>query len=341
MIKVGVIGYGFSAKVFHLPLIESSKELKLVALYSSKPDEVKKNHPNLTIHNNVLDLIVNSEVELVIITAPNSVHFSIAKLCIENNKHVVLEKPMVTTSDDAKALIELAKKQNCLLSVFHNRRWDGDFLTIKKIIKNNDLGDIRFFESHFDRFRPVVQRRWKEQPGSGAGIWFDLGSHLIDQAICLFGMPRSVTAKCIALRHESKVTDYFHVLLHYSNLEVILHSSPFTAGPNTRFRLEGNKGSYIKYGLDPQELQLKEGLTPLDEGFGLEDRGQHGTLYKGQQVTQVDTDIGCYQEYYSGIARAINNKGISPVSSEDALKVIRILELALMSSEQSQTIYLD
>lgn len=341
MIKVGIIGYGYSASIFHLPLIESLEQFEIVAISSSRPEEVQSKYPFVSLYSTASDLIINSSAELIVITAPNDVHFSLAKSCLEHNKHVVLEKPMVTTSDEAKELVKLAKTKSLILSVFHNRRWDGDFLTVKKIIKDGAIGNIRFFESHFDRFRPVVRSRWKEEPGNGAGIWFDLGSHLVDQAICLFGLPNSLTARCLALREKSQVTDYFHVLLHYNNLEVVLHSSSFSAGQNTRFRIEGTKGSFVKHGLDPQEAQLKEGMNPSNLEFGVEQKESFGTLYTEADIVHVETQTGYYQKYYLSIISAIRNLGDSPVSGEEALQVIKILELAEISSRESRTIKLD
>ena len=169
MIKTGVIGYGYSAKIFHLPLIESSEQLEFYAISTSKLEEVKPNYPSVSVYSNANDLIADSEIELVVIATPNDVHFHLAKLCLENGKHVVLEKPMVTTSAEGKALIALAKANALVLSVFHNRRLDGDYLTVKKILEEKSLGDIRYFESRFDRFRPEVINRWREIPGPGSG----------------------------------------------------------------------------------------------------------------------------------------------------------------------------
>jgi scyllo-inositol 2-dehydrogenase (NADP+) len=341
MIKIGVIGYGYSARTFHLPLIESSDQFEFTAISTSRPDEVRLKYPSVSIYKTPHDLITASEVELVIITAPNDVHFHLAKLCLENDKHVVLEKPMVTKSSEAKQLVELAGNRCLALSVFHNRRWDGDFLTAKKIIEEKLVGDIRYFESHFDRFRPDVRKRWREMPGLGNGIWFDLGSHMVDQAVCLFGLPESLTARCLSIRKNSEVTDYFHVLLHYRELEAVLHASSLSAAPNKRFHIEGTRGSYIKYGFDPQEAQLKNGMSPLETGFGIEEREEFGTLYNGTDAVKVNTEAGCYQEYYSGIAKAINNKGVCPVKCGDALNIIKIIELAEFSSRTGKTVALE
>ena len=338
MIRVGIIGFGYSAKTFHIPLIEAIDSFIFTSISSSQGAAVKEKHPYVSVYESPEALVASGEVDLVIITAPNDVHYSLAKLCLENDIHVVLEKPMTTTSLEAQSLVALAKERSLVLSVFHNRRWDGDFLTVKKLLKERQLGDVRYFESHFDRFRPNVRERWREQPGPGSGIWFDLGSHLVDQAICLFGIPNSVTARCLPMRENTKTTDYFHVQLHYENLEVVLHASSFSAAPNCRFRIEGTRGSYVKYGLDPQEEQLKSGLTPNDAAYGTESEEEFGHLYLESSSELIVSEQGCYQAYYEELAKTINAVGGNPVSPVDAGIVIRIIELAESSSELGETV---
>ena len=345
MIKVGVIGYGYSAKTFHIPLIESSASFELVAISSSQTELLRMKYSAISLYDNAPALIAGADLDLIIITAPNNVHFSLAKLCLEKGINVVIEKPMVTTSLQAIELIQLANDSGLLLSVFHNRRWDGDFLTAKSLLQQNRFGSVRFFESHFDRFRPTVRPRWREQPGEGTGIWFDLGAHIVDQAICLFGLPEALTARCLPLREGSQTTDYFHVILHYENLEVVLHASSFSAAPNMRFRIEGTQGTYVKYGLDPQEEQLKTGITPNDPLYGVEKAANYGRFYgeisgdtSGQiRETTVETVNGCYQQYYAEIAQAITLGGPNPVEPNDVVEVLRILELAEISSMSGKT----
>ncbi len=348
MIKTGIIGYGYSAQTFHLPLIKgASKDFQLVALSTSKADLARKNHSDISIYSTAQALIQSSEAELVVITTPNDVHYSLAKECLQNGKHVILEKPMTSDSAQAEKLLTLANTKGLTLSIFHNRRWDGDFLTVKHLIQSGSLGDIRFFESHFDRFRPTVRERWREQPGPGAGIWFDLGSHLLDQALVLFGMPEAVTARCLPLRAGSEATDYFHVLLHYASCEVILHASPFSAGPNLRFQLQGSKGSFIKYGLDPQEQQLKNGMIPStslpDSGpygipYGIEAPEHFGVLYTESNRETIQTEPGCYPLFYTAIAASINNGIAPPVSTKEAIQVMKLIELAEASSLEKKTL---
>ncbi|GAA4096655.1 oxidoreductase [Zhongshania borealis] len=341
MIKLGVIGCGFSANTFHIPLIAASDSLTLSAISSSRRGSVATQYPGVAIYDTAQDLIEQSGVELAIITAPNEAHYSLAKQCLDRGIHVVLEKPMVTKRWQAEALLTLANERSLLLSVYHNRRWDGDFLTLKKLLGNDSLGEVRVFESHFDRFRPAVRQRWREQPGPGSGVWFDLGSHLVDQAITLFGLPTAVTARCLPLREGSETTDYFHVLLHYDNLECILHASAFAAAPSHRFRLEGTTGSYVKFGLDPQEEQLKSGMTPKELAYGVEHKADFGRVYSEFASELVETEIGCYQKYYEEIAAAIRLGGQNPVNPADAVNVIHILELAEESSRSGKTLWLN
>jgi len=346
MIKVGVIGYGMSAKVFHLPLISDNDQFQLTAICTSQNKLVSEKYPAISTYPKVDEFIQHSGVDLVVITTPNVMHYAIAKSCLESGLHVVIEKPMTATSAEAEELVKLAKKHQLTLSVFHNRRWDGDFLTVKKLVNNDSLGEIRLFESHFDRLRPIVSDKWKEHPGMATGVWFDLGAHLVDQALCLFGLPTSVTASCLALRDNSKTTDYFHVQLHYPELEVILHSSPYAAGPNSRFNIQGSKGCFIKYGLDIQEEQLKKGMLPSQQTFGKDKPEHYGILYSNSKESiiiseEITTEPGDYQQFYLAIAKAINSGEPVPVSGEDAVNVIKILELAVQSSITGLTIILE
>ncbi|MEH6444080.1 MAG: oxidoreductase [Oceanospirillaceae bacterium] len=344
MIKVAIVGYGLSANIFHLPFIAHSEQFGLVAISTSQIEIVDKKYPQIDVYQSAEQMITSCAADLVIITSPNDTHFSLAKLALNAGKHVLLEKPMTTTSLQALELVQLAQGKSLVLSVYQNRRWDGDFLTLQRVINSGLLGKIKVFNSHFDRFRPLVRDRWREQAGEGTGILYDLGSHLIDQALHLFGAPLSLTANCKSLRDDANVTDYFQVMLHYANMEIVLQSSPFAANPNIRFQLLGTKGSYIKHGLDPQEGQLRAGLTPDVPAFGIEAPAHFGVQYiadeHGQQqsVKKIETIKGCYAEFYSQLAMAIGSGLTVPVSAISAAKVIRIIELATKSSEEGCTV---
>lgn len=336
-IKTAVIGYGFSAKTFHLPFIDTLSEFEVTAISSSKVDEVKLDWPKAKHYFSAEEMIINSDAQLVIITAPNDVHFSLAKLALENNKHVVIEKPFVTRVEDGETLIALAKEKRLVLSVYHNRRWDGDFMTVKKLISENKLGNIKHFESHFDRFRPKVLQRWREQSRDGGGILFDLAPHLIDQTLQLFGLPEAITAQCEITRAGATNVDYFNLTLHYPDKLALLHASLFCAGPNLRFSIQGEQGHYRKLGLDPQEPKLIAGIKPNKVNWAKEDIEQYGHLYSENLSQVVETECGGYQNYYIQMADAINNGIAPPVSAEDALLNIRLVELAMESSRLGKT----
>ncbi|MFT6097635.1 MAG: putative dehydrogenase [Arenicella sp.] len=336
MINVGIIGYGFASKTFHAPLISACPDMRLTAIMSSQREAINTDYPDVIACRVIGELIAH--VDLVVIATPNDVHYSLAKYCLEQRMHVVVDKPMTTTYAEAQSLIKLSEDYNVEFSIFHNRRWDGDFLTVKKLLDTKALGKLRIFESHFDRFRPRVRERWREQPGAGSGIWFDLGSHLIDQALHLFGTPSAITARCLELREHSQVIDYFHVLLHYNHLEVILHSSPFSASTNTRYHLQGDLASFIKPGLDIQESQLIEGSSPLDQMYGHDLPEQYGILYRDGSSEKITTETGRYQHYYQSVADAINYNRLLPVTAQEAAVVIKVIELGIQSSQQGVTL---
>lgn len=338
MIRAGVIGYGMSAKAFHLPLLGASGRFEVSAISTSREADALRDRPGTRIFGSADELIRAADLDLVVITAPNDVHFELARQSLQNGLHVVLEKPMVTSVAEARSLAALARDNERTLTVFHNRRWDGDFRTVSKLIAGGQLGGIQYFESHFDRFRPEVQPRWRERPGAGAGLWWDLGPHLVDQALCLFGRPEALTARTLSTREGAEVTDYFHVLLHYDSIEVVLHGSSLAAGPNRRFEAQGTAGSYIKYGLDPQEGQLRSGLSPLDAGYGIEASDHYGTLYTDAGAERIGTERGCYQEFYCGVADSITKGTPSPVTADEAITVIGILELAESSHREQKTV---
>lgn len=339
MIKTAVIGYGFSARYFHIPFIENSDQFQLLAVSSSNRD-VGENLPSVICYATATELIEKTEADLVIITAPNHAHFSLAKACLLAGKQLILEKPMVTTEEEGEILISLAKEQGLMLTVYHNRRWDGDFLTVKQLIEDKAFGDVRLFESHFDRFRPLVRDKWKEMAGEGTGVWFDLGSHLLDQVVLLFGKPLGITARCLCLRDNSDATDYFHVQLHYDQFEVSLQSSPFCAHQKLRFRIEGTQGSYHKYHFDPQEGDLLADYSLDSNDWGMEPIEHNGTLCLGEGIQVVPTLAGDYAQFYQGVADAITQGKKPPVDAKDALFIIHLLQLAEESSQKGKTMWL-
>jgi len=336
-LKTAVIGYGLSARTFHLPFIKLQPELELVAISSSQPT-LAIDYPSLAHYSDAMTLISESDAELVVITAPNPSHFPLARAALEQGKHVLLEKPLVLSREEGLQLAAIAKQSGRKLAVYHNRRFDGDFLTLHQLINSGELGQIHYFESHFDRFRPEPRARWREQAGPGSGILWDLGPHLIDQALCLFGLPQAISATCRTLRPGGETTDYFHLQLHYPDKEVVLHSSPFCANPTLRFMLQGSGGSYQKFGLDPQEDALRAGAVPDAVDWGVEPAECFGELATAERRSSYPTLAGHYGLFYQQLVAALLHDAELPVPITDALSGIRLIELAILSSELGQRV---
>lgn len=323
MIKVGLIGYGLAGAVFHEPLIRACERLELSGVLTSRDHSLKVGS---------LDELL-ARTDLVVIASPNQTHFQLAMAALRKGRHVVVDKPFTLTSDEAEELIRLASAQGRLLSAFHNRRWDGDFLTVQRII--DDVGDVFLFEANWDRFRPSIKRGWREEPAPGGGLLSDLGPHLFDQALVLFGIPEAIDADIEVQRQFAKVDDYFEIILHYGRMRACLRSSSLIADPRPRFAVHGTNGSFVKHGLDPQEAQLKAGIRPGDESFGI--GGRDGTLVLGDERAKcIPTERGNYLAFYQGIAAAILEGAPAPVSPEDALDGLLLIDLARRAAALGQ-----
>lgn len=336
-----------SSKTFHCPLITSSPYLQLTAVVERHSDKSKEVYPWVHVAKSTQELFDMTNVDLVVITTPNDSHFPLAKEAMQKGKHVVVEKPFTITSTEAKELDEVAQKTGRVCSVYQNRRWDADFLTAKKLIKNGHLGRLVEFESHFDRFRNFVKPGWRErddQPGSG--MLYDLGAHLIDQALSLFGTPQSLFATISNQRQlkESNVVDDFTIIFKYTNdFSVILRSSMLARQtPVLRFSLRGMEGAFVKHYLDVQEDQLKAGLVPSSAGYGVEKPEQWGTLDSNVNglhiVGKVETEKGDYLSFYNNVGLAIMGKEPLAVTPKDGYNCIRAIELAKQSSDEGRVI---
>ena len=345
IINVGLVGYGFASKTFHMPLIRATEGLDLVAVSSSDAAKVHADLPDVEVESQALALCERKDIDLVVIPTPNDTHFPLAKAALTAGKHVVVDKPFTVTLSEAKQLRTLATNKQRMVSVFHNRRWDSDFLTIKALLEAGTLGRVTGFESHFDRFRPEVRDRWREKATPGGGIWYDLGPHLLDQACELFGMPNAILLELAALREGAKADDDFLALLDYDGFRVTLAAGTLVAEPTPRFRIHGTRGSFVKYGLDPQEDRLKAGESPApqwghDPQNGVltlrEGEGEDAPLVRHEHATQP----GDYLAYYQGIASAILEEGPLPVDIDDALRSMALLEAGLDSHRQRRWISL-
>ncbi|MEG9295595.1 oxidoreductase [Mangrovibacillus sp. Mu-81] len=342
-INVGLAGYGFSGQSFHRPLLQHSRNFEIHTVMSSNKEKVQADLGGVNVVSSLQELL-QEDVELVVITTPNHLHYDMIKQSLTAGKHVVVEKPFVTERTQGEELIRLAEEKGLLLSVFHNRRWDADFLTIRKLIENKKLGDITTYEAHFDRYRPAVKNRWKENKIEGGGVLYDLGSHLIDQALCLFGKPQWVFADVFSQRDPEKAEDYFQITLGYGTARIGLYSRSIVLDPGPRYQLHGHKGSFMKYGMDRQETDLKEGIDPYSASWGMEDEESWGTLslLEEEEVNKVKlpSEKGDYTQYYQGIFEAVRNNQPIPVRAEEALDVIEIIEACKKSSAENKSIYL-
>jgi len=338
-IRVGLIGYGYASKTFHAPLIVG---MTLAAVSSSDASKVHADWPNVTVVSDPKQLFNDPSLDLIVIPTPNDTHFPLARAAMEAGKHVVVDKPFTVTLSQARELEAMAKSRGLVLSVFHNRRWDSDFLTLKGLIAEGKLGEVSYFESHFDRYRPQVRNRWREQAGPGSGIWYDLGPHLIDQALVLFGVPVSITVDMAQLRPDAQTTDYFHAVLTYPQRRVVLHSTMLAAAESARYIVHGTRGSYVKFGLDPQEDRLKAGERPPQEEWGYDMRDGVLTLAVGDELDAQTllTVPGNYPAYYAAIRDALNGQGENPVPASQAIRVMELIELGIESAKHRSTLCL-
>ena len=327
--NVALVGYGFVGKVFHAPLIAAVDGLTLHSVVSSNPDAVHADFPEVRVRTQLSDVLADPAVHLVVIATPNALHAQQAHAVLDAGKHVIVDKPFTVTVEEAERVSAKAERSGRLLSVFHNRRWDSDFLTLRALVADGTLGDVTQFESHFDRFRPDVRDRWRERPGPGTGLWFDLGPHLLDQALQLFGAPLGIFADMAVQRDGGATDDYFHVTLRYSRLRVLLHASTMVAANDLRFAVHGTRGSFVKQGLDTQEDALKAGRVPGDDGWGHDTRPGTLTVVDGDVVRTrvVQGEPGDYRRYYHAIRDAVFGTAPNPVPPSEALSVIQLLAL--------------
>ena len=332
-LQVALIGYGFASKTFHAPLLTNVPGLRLTHIVSSDAAKVKKDY-DVTVLAKAEEAFALPEIDLIVIATPNITHFDFASKALNAGKHVVVDKPFTNTLAEATELVKLAKNRGRVISVFQDRRWDSDFLTVRQVVASGALGDVAHFESHYDRYRPEPRQRWRELPGPGSGIWFDLGPHLVDQALQLFGRPEGVYADLEMQRPRGQATDYFHVILRYGRNRVILHGASLVVAETPRFAIHGSLGSYTKFGMDQQEEALKQGEIPGAAGWGQDP--QTGTLITkkgdGFDKRQVPNVPGNYLAYYEGIRDAIALGAPNPVTPEQALDVINVLETGMKSS---------
>ena len=350
-IGVGVIGFGLAARVFHAPFVTAVPGLKLVSLVQRTGDEAGKAYPSARVVRSVDELLSDAAIQLVVVATPNETHFALAKQALEAGRHVVIDKPFAGTSAEAGELLEIARQKGVLVCPFHNRRWDGDFLTVKKVLAEGSLGRLVTFESHFDRYRPILREgTWKEAGGEANGLLMDLGPHLVDQAVALFGMPKTVTASVRMDRDNSRIEDAFDIVLGYDKLLASCRSSMLACDNSSRFLLHGTAGSFRKEGLDQQEPRIVAGakVPPMGDAVKWleEDESMWGTLTVAPKLdepatlvkTKVKTEMGDYRCFYANVRDAVLRQAELMVPSEEGFTVVRLLELARQSSSEGRTV---
>jgi scyllo-inositol 2-dehydrogenase (NADP+) len=342
-IVVGITSFGMSGRIFHAPLLTHHKNFEIKRIVERSRDEARFIYPDVLISRSLENLLQDDEIELVVVNTPDAAHMETATKCLEAGKHVVVEKPFTQTAEQGVTLLCLAQRKGKVLSVFHNRRWDGDFLTVRKIVEKHMLGRLVEYEAHFDRYKNFIQTdSWKERASEGTGVLFNLGSHLIDQALVLFGMPEAVTGHLKIIRNGGEVDDWFEIRLHYSGVNVLLKSSLLVKEPGPRYLLHGTQGSFLKWGLDPQEEALKQGKNPNDPEWGREAEKWWGTLNVEHEgifsKTQLETLPGNYSAFYDNLYDSIVHGKELAVKPEEALNVIRIIEAVKESSSVRKTI---
>ena len=335
MVNVGLVGFGFAGRTFHAPVIRVVEGLRLTTIVQrhggSTPDP---RYAEVEFVRSV-DELLSRDVDLVVIATPNTSHHPIAKQCLLAGRHVVIDKPFTTTVGQAEELVRVGNAKGRVLSAYQNRRYVGDFVTLRALLSQNALGSVTTFESHFDRFRPELRPgAWREQPLPGSGLWFDLGSHLLDQALVLFGKPQAISADIRTERAGAAADDAFDVALHYPRMRALVRASMLAASPGPTFAVHGTAGSFIKYGLDPQEAALKSGRLPDEAGWDAEPPEMYGQLTTPEGTRTIATTPSSFTHYYENVRDAILGKEQLAVTPEQALDVMRGLELAVASSHK-------
>lgn len=338
-IRTAVIGFGLAGKIFHTAVIRATPGLELATIVQRKGDEAQLAYPGVKIARSIEEMLEDDSIQLVVVATPSAAHFEHARQCLEAGKNVVIDKPFTLTSEEARKLIELARERKLLLTAYQSRRWDGDFLTLKAILASGKLGRIVTFENRLDRFRAEARlERWRENGGPGGGILFDLGPHLVDQATTLFGDPENVFADVRMDRESSVVDDAFTIQLKFaSGVTAMCYSTLSAQWSGARFVVHGTKGSFVQWGIDPQEDQAKAGKTYGDPGFGVNPEKCWGDLYLADQPAEkIETLPGDYRLLYGNVRDAL--LGITPlaVKAEEALRTTRLLELARYASNEGR-----
>jgi predicted dehydrogenase len=344
-IKTAITSFGMSGLVFHGPLLKVNQSFNIVSVLERTKNNSRNLFPEAKIVRYYNEILANSEVELVIVNTPDKFHYEMAKQALLSGKHIVVEKPVTLDSNQAAELVNLAREKGLIFTVYQNRRWDGDFRTVQKVLAENKLGRLVEFESHYDRYRTFITAdSWKEEGDEFAGVLYNLGSHMVDQVYVLFGKPKAVTAHLKIVRTGGVVTDYYDIRLEYENFSALLKCSYLVKKPGPRYILHGEFGTFYKSGLDPQEEMLKAGNLPVGESWGTEPASEWGKMFyekDGKDFEEViETLPGNYNIFYNNVFNAIRNGAELFVKPEEAVEVLKILEACLKSNREKRTVFL-
>ena len=343
---VGLVGFGLAGRVFHAPLILGCG-MEIVGVVSRQREAVQAALPETRLCADLAALLALPRLDLVVIATPNDLHETQALAALAAGKHVVVDKPMALNVAAAERMMQAARDARRLLIPFHNRRWDSDFLTVQRLIGEGPMGSVHTYEAYWDRFRPIVPDRWREREEHGGGLLFDLGTHLIDQVLTLFGMPDWLQADVYCQRTGATVDDAFEIRLGCGRLRIVLGASALAAQPRPRFRITGELGCFIKVGIDPQEDQLRAGMPPSAPEFGMEAPGAQGRLVLGQtqSASVVPAERGRWREFYDAVRRCIEQDSPPPVAPpatpQQARNVLQVIEAARTSSRSGARVALE
>ena len=337
-VRVGVIGFGMAGRIFHSAVIAETPGLELASIVQRRGEDAAKAYPGVEICRSIEDMLRDTSIRLVVVATPSYAHFENALQCLRAGRNVLIDKPFTLTSDEAQQLIDEARERGVLVTAYQNRRWDGDFVTLKQVLASGELGRVVTYESHFDRFREAPRLDvWRESGVRGGGILYDLGPHLIDQATALFGNPETVAASVRIDREDGVTDDAFDIMLKFSRVTALLRSTLTAAAKGPRFVVHGTKGSFVKWGLDPQEDALKAGAKFSDAGFGEEPESAWGELHiAGQPVRKIKTAAGDYRGIYANVRDAVLGKAELEVTPEQVWRTTRLIELARKSCAEGR-----
>jgi len=329
-IGVGVIGYGLAGRAFHAPYVRATPDMALRAIVTREPAKVLADLPDMRVVPDVAALLAEPDIDLVVVASPDALHAEHAIAALEAGKHVLIDKPFATSLADARRITAAGEAAGKQVTVFQNRRWDADFRTLRQLIADGALGEIVQFESHFDRWRPTPTGRWKE--ARKGGVWLDLGPHLVDQAVVLFGRPEGISLDLATMRDGAPSPDYFHAVLRYERHRVILHATKLAAQHGLRFAVHGTRASWIKHGSDPQEAATLAGHAPEGEDWGVDPIDGTLTIGENGAVSPIRNERGDYRLFWQALARAIRGEDANPVPATEAITVMEVLDAGLRSA---------